>query len=185
MDIKVGVSNHHVHLNKESLAILFGENYELTVKRNLTQLGQFAAEETVDIVCNGKKLEHIRVVGGLRNYTQVELLDTDCEYFGINAPVRDSGDLEGSETVDIIGPKGIYHANESTIIANTHIHMSAEDLRNYNVNNKDRVKVIFDNGVYMDNVTIKSDPSCVLELHINKDIAGSLKIETGMGVKIC
>ena len=79
--IKVALSNHHIHLNKESLNALFGENYELTVKRPLLQKGQFAAEETVTLVKNNKTLEHIRVVGPLRSYTQVELLDKDNEYF--------------------------------------------------------------------------------------------------------
>ena len=185
MDILVGVSNHHVHLTKEALDILFGKDYILNVKRELSQLGQFAAEETVDIECNGKKLEHLRIVGPCRSYTQVELLDRDNEYFGINAPVRNSGDLDGSETVDIIGPNGVYHAIESTIVSNTHIHMSADDLKTFNVNNKDLVKVRFENGVEMNNVTIKSDPTCVLELHINKDIAESLGIETGNKVNLC
>ena len=185
MDILVGVSNHHVHLTEEALKVLFGEGYKLTVKRELSQLGQFAAEETVDIECNGKKLEHLRIVGPCRSYTQVELLDRDNEYFGINAPVRNSGDLAGSETVEIIGPNGAYHAVESTIVSNTHIHMSADDLIKFNVNNKDLVSVIFENGVKMDNVTIKSDPTCVLELHINKDEAEELGIETGNKVNLC
>ena len=185
MNIKVGVSNHHVHLTKEALDILFGKDYELTNKRNLVQKGQYACEETVDIVCNNKKLEHLRIIGPCRSYTQVELLKRDCEYFGIDAPVRNSGDLNGSQTVDIIGPNGVYHAIESTIIANTHIHMSAEDLKTFKVNNKDLVKVKFENGVYMDNVTIKSDETCVLELHINKDEAEKLGIETLMEANIC
>ena len=185
MDINVGVSNHHVHLTREAVDVLFGNGYELTKKRELTQIGQFACEETVDIVYNNKKLEHLRVVGGLRNYTQVELLDKDCSYLEINAPIRDSGDLSGSASVDIVGPNGVYHAFESTIVANTHIHMSEEDLKQFNVNNKDKVKVLFDNGIEMDNVTIKSDITCVLELHINKDIAEKLKIETGDKVNIC
>ena len=182
--IKVGVSNHHVHLTKEALDVLFGENYELTVKRPLLQKGQFAAEETIDIIKNNKKLEHIRVVGPLRNYTQVELLDKDNEYFGITAPVRKSGDLNGSETVDLVGPNGIYHAVESTIISNTHIHMSSDDLKKYNKYNDEFVSIEC-NGHIIENVQIKSDETCVLEMHINKDIAESLNINTGDEVKIC
>ena len=185
MEIKVGVSNHHVHLTREALNILFGENYELTNKRDLLQKGQYACVETVDIECNNKRLEHLRIIGPCRNYTQVELLKRDCDYFEINAPVRNSGDLKGSETVKIIGPKGEYIAKESTIIANTHIHMSAEDLEYFKVNNRDLVKVKFENGIDMNDVTIKSDETCVLELHINKDEAENLNIETGMKVNIC
>ena len=185
MDINVGVSNHHVHLTREHLDILFGTNYELTNKRDLVQIGQFAAEETVTLERNGKTLEHIRIIGPCRPYTQVELLDTDNEYFGINAPTRTSGDLKGSETIDIIGPLGRIHAVESTIVADTHIHMSAIDLLAFNVEKDAHVKVEFENGVVMENVHIKSDPTCRLELHINKDIATKNGIETGMKVHIC
>ncbi len=182
--IKVALSNHHVHLTKEALNILFGEGYELTVKRPLLQIGQFAAEETVTLVKNNKVLEHIRVVGPVRSYTQVELLDKDNEYFGINAPVRASGDLKGSETIDIVGPVGTYHAVESTIVSNTHIHMSAEDLIEYNRIKDEHVKVMCKNNL-INEVQIKSDETCVLEMHINKDIAETLGIETGDEVTIC
>lgn len=185
MDIKVGVSNHHVHLTKEALEVLFGKNYELTNKRDLVQIGQFACEETVTIEKNGKTLEHIRIIGPCRKYTQVELLEKDNEFFGINAPIRTSGDLSGSETVDIIGPNGRYHAVESTIVADRHIHMSAEDLITFNVNKGDTVTVEYENGVVLGDVHIKSDETCKLELHMNKDEAEKLGIETGMSVKIC
>ena len=185
MDISVGVSNHHVHLTKEDAYTLFGEGYELTKKRDLVQIGQFAAEETLTIVKNGKTLEHIRIIGPYRKYTQVELLDTDNEYFGIKAPVRTSGDLWGSETVDLIGPKGKVHAVESTIIADTHIHMSKDDLITFGRKNGETVSVEFENGYKMNNVHIKSDSTCRLELHINKDIATDNGIETGMKVHIC
>ena len=185
MKIKVAVSNHHVHLTREALDVLFGEGYELHNKRDLTQKGQFAAEETLTVEINGKQLEHIRIVGPCRPYTQVELLNRDNEYFGIKAPIRDSGDLKGSEWINIIGPKGTYHALESTIVADRHIHMSASDLIDFNQAKGNIVKVRFENGVELDQVHIKSDETCVLEMHMNKDEAISLGIETGMEVKIC
>lgn len=185
MKIKVGISNHHVHLSQEALEILFGKGYELTVKNKILQKGQFAAEEQVTLQRNGKTLEHIRIVGPVRPYTQVELLEKDNAYFGINAPVRASGDLENSESMMIIGPNGTYMANSSVIISNRHIHMSAEDLKTFNVNNKDIVVVKTKDGILMDNVTIKSDDTCVLEYHINKDEAIDLGIENGDEVEIC
>ena len=185
MKIKVGISNHHVHLSQEALEILFGKGYELTVKNKILQKGQFAAEEQVTLQRNGKTLEHIRIVGPIRPYTQVELLEKDNAYFGINAPVRASGDLENSESMMIIGPNGTYMANSSVIISNRHIHMSAEDLKTFNVNNKDIVVVKTKDGILMDNVTIKSDDTCVLEYHINKDEAIDLGIENGDEVEIC
>ena len=185
MKIKVGISNHHVHLSKEAKDILFGEEYELTIKSNLLQKEQFAANEQVTLERNGKKLEHIRIVGPLRPYTQVELLEKDNEYFGIEAPVRASGDLENSESIMIIGPKGTYMANSCVIVANRHIHMSAEDLKTFNVENKDVVRIKTKDGIVMDNVTIKSDETCVLEYHMNKDEAMDLGIENGDEVELC
>ena len=185
MNINVGVSNHHVHLTREVLNILFGEGYELTNKRDLVQSGQFACEETVDLECNGKVLEHVRIIGPCRNYTQVELLERDCLFFGINAPIRTSGDLSGSETITIIGPKGKYVARESTIVADRHIHMSKEDLVTFNVNKGDTVSVKCENGVILNDVHIKSDETCKLEFHMNKDEAEKLGIETLMKVEIC
>ncbi len=182
--IKVGVSNHHVHLTREACDVLFGKDYKLTVKRPLLQKGQYAANETVDIIKNDKVLEHIRVVGPLRNYTQVELLDSDAEYLEIKPPVRKSGDLDGSETVLLRGPNGTYEAKESTIVSNTHIHMSSEDLITFN-KTKDELVNVECNGNTIENVQIKSDDTCVLEMHINKDLAEELNIETGDEVKIC
>lgn len=185
MNIKIGVSNHHIHLTKEVLEILFGKGYELTPKRYLTQKGQYACEETITLKKGKKVLEHVRIIGPCRKYTQVELLETDNDFFGLESPVRKSGDLVGSETITIVGPKGEYEAVESTIIADRHIHMSKEDLETFKRHNDEVVKVNVENGVTLDDVHIKSDETCVLEMHINKDEATKLDIETGMEVKIC
>ena len=185
MNIKIGVSNHHIHLTKEVLEILFGKGYKLTPKRYLTQKGQYAFEETVTLKKWKKVLEHVRIIGPCRKYTQLELLETDNVFFGLDCPVRKSGDLIGSETITIVGPKGEYEAVESTIIADRHIHMSKEDLETFKRHNDEVVKVNVENGVTLDDVHIKSDETCVLEMHINKDEATKLGIETGMEVKIC
>ena len=94
MKIKVGISNHHVHLSKEALNILFGEGYELTKRNELVQPGEYACEETVVIEANGKQKQYVRVLGPLRSYTQVEILKSDSDYLEINAPYRNSGELE-------------------------------------------------------------------------------------------
>ena len=185
MKIKIGVSNHHVHLTHEALEVLFGKDYELTKKRDLVQKGQYACEETVTLKKDDKILEHVRIIGPCRKYTQVELLDSDNEYFGINAPTRKSGVLDNSETLTIVGPKGEYEAKSMVVVSNTHIHMSSDDLINFNVFNDEIVKVKTNSGLIIEDVHIKSDETCVLEMHINKDIAGSLNIETGDEVEIC
>ena len=184
MIIKSALSNHHIHVTREVLDILFGKNYNLNVRRMLVQKGQFAAEETVTLIKNNKKIENVRIVGPCRKYTQVELLERDCEYLCINPPVRSSGNLEGSESITIVGPHGTYEAVESTIIADRHIHMSSEDLKEFNVSKGQIVKIKV-NGLTLDEVMIKSDETCVLEYHMNKDEAENLGIENGMEVKIC
>ena len=118
MDILVGVSNRHIHLTKEDLDILFGQNYELTVKDYLVQPGQYSCLETVSLEANGYRKDYVRIIGPVRNYTQVELLDSDKELFKLNPPVRDSGDLDNSESIKIIGPAGsIYKDNCCIILA--------------------------------------------------------------------
>lgn len=84
MKIRVGVSNRHVHLAKEDLEILFGKDYELTVRNYIDQPGQFAANETVTLKTDKNIKENVRIVGPTRKYTQVEILDIDKEYFGLN-----------------------------------------------------------------------------------------------------
>lgn len=106
MKIKVGISNRHVHLTKEDLYILFGDNYELTPRNYLDQKGQFATEETVTLKTDKNIKQYVRIVGPPRSYTQVEVLESDKDYFGINPPVRNSGSLDNSENITIIGPKG-------------------------------------------------------------------------------
>ena len=93
VEIPVGVSNRHVHLTKEDLDILFGNDYKLTKRRDLSQIGEFSCEEQVTICNDDKIIERVRVVGPVRSYTQVEISKTDANYLGLNPPVRNSGDL--------------------------------------------------------------------------------------------
>ena len=126
MKVTVGISAHHVHLTKEDLEILFGEGYELTVNRNINQPGQFASNEFVTIRTPKSEIAHIRILGPVRSYTQVELSKTDYIKLGLDAPIRESGDVENSAKVTIIGPKGMIE-REAGIIATRHIHVPIED----------------------------------------------------------
>lgn len=168
LKIKVGVSNRHVHLNREDIDILFGKGYELSVLFELTQPGLFAAEERV--VLKGPKghIEKVRIVGPLRNYTQIEVSRTDAKILGVNPPIRDSGDLGGSAPITLIGPQGSVRKKEGCIIAARHIHTNFDDGISYNA--WDIVKLGFGDMV-MTNVMIKKNDKFVLELHIDKDDA--------------
>ena len=176
MKVKVCLSNRHVHLTRDDVNILFGEGYNLTPRNYLGQPGQFATEETVTLKTNKNIKENVRIVGPIRNYTQVELLEEDKDYFGINPPVRNSGDLANSETITIIGPKGEITKKNICIIANRHIHINTRDKDNFN---EDEMVSLEVNGTILDNVHIKIADNYALEFHINKDDAQKNNIENG------
>ena len=176
MEIKVGISNRHVHLTKDDKDILFGEGYELTKRNDLVQPGEYACDETVVIEANGKQKQYVRVLGPLRSYTQVEVSLDDSNLLGINPPVRDSGDLEDSESVWLEGPNGKIFKENCCIRANRHIHCNKLD--DIGHTNGDIVSVLA-NGKIMDNVHIKENDNYVLELHIDKTDANTFGLSTG------
>mgnify|MGYP002597358564 CR=1 FL=1 len=168
MNTRIGISNRHVHLTREDVNILFGNNYELTKRNDLDQPGQYAANETVTLKTAKNIKEGVRVVGPIRSYTQVEVLNSDKEYFGINPPVRNSDDLDNSEEITIIGPKGQITRKNICIIANRHIHINTRDKGKLK---EDDIVTVEVNSTILDNVHIKIDDSFKTELHINKDDA--------------
>ena len=165
MEIKVAVSKRHVHLCRNDLATLFGKDYELTKRNDLSQIGQFACNETVSLKTNKNIIENVRVVGPIREYTQVEIDKEDSEFLGLTPPVRDSGDLKKSESITIIGPKGSKFIQNCCIIANNHIHSNNDELKEFS--NNDIVSVKTSDGQIIKDVHIKKDDSFVLEMHID------------------
>jgi putative phosphotransacetylase len=139
--ILVEVSARHVHLSQEDLEKLFGSGYQLTVKKMLSQPGQYAAEERVSIVGPKRELNGVTILGPVRNKTQIELSMTDARSIGIAAPVRESGDIANSAPCRIIGPKGEVEVNEGVIIAKRHIHLTPEDAEKFNLKDKQCVDV--------------------------------------------
>ncbi len=180
MKIKIGISARHVHLSKEDLDILFGCNYKLTVYKELNQTGEFASLETVSLKTIKDEIKEVRILGPLRNYTQVEISKTDSYKLGINPPVRNSGDLEDSSVVTIIGPKGFVE-KDCCIIATRHIHMNKKDLEEFKLIPDQIVKVYVNTikGGTMDNVYIKCNDNYQLEMHIDLDDANSHMLSNG------
>ncbi|MDW7675847.1 MAG: PduL/EutD family phosphate acyltransferase, partial [Bacillota bacterium] len=121
--IPVGISNRHVHLSQEHLEILFGKDAKLTNFRDLSQPGQFACSETVTIVGLTGVFERVRVLGPTRTHSQVEISASDARRLGLIVPVRDSGDLEGTPGITLVGPVGSITLSQGCIIAARHIHM--------------------------------------------------------------
>ena len=181
MEVVINVSNRHVHLCEKDLKILFGENFELTKKKDLVQPGEFASESTLTIKTEKSIIENVRVLGPIRNYTQVEISKTDAYKLGVNPPVRDSGDLEGSEKVTLIGPNGSVELDKGCIIATRHIHMTPDDVKKFGFEGLDvvNVKVGGEKGALLYNVHLKVSEKFKLEMHIDTDDANALLLKSG------
>jgi putative phosphotransacetylase len=180
--IVVGVSNRHVHLSREDVEILFGKDYQLTPIKDLGQPGQFACKETVIIVGPKGAIENVRVLGPERKETQVEISLTDAFKLGIMPPVRDSGDLEGTPGIVIVGPKGSVIKEKGVIVAKRHIHMHTTDAEKFGVKDKDIVKVIVEKGdrrLIFDDVLIRVSEKFALEFHVDTDEANAAMLKTG------
>lgn len=169
IDMNVGISNRHVHLTEDDFKKLFN-NKELEVVKFLNQPGQFASNLKVTIKTEKSEISGVRVLGPLRDYTQVEITKTDAYKLGLNPPVRESGNLKGSEDITIIGDNEIM-VKECTIIATRHIHASKEDLVKYNLDasKKYKVKINGEKGGIINNVSIKVSDKAFFEMHLDTD----------------
>jgi len=181
MKVSIGVSNRHIHLTKEHLEILFGVGYQLDKKIDINQPGQFAATDLVTIKTPKSEINNVRILGPIREYTQVEISKTDAYKLGLNPPVRDSGDLKGSEPITIIGPMGSIDINEGCIIANRHIHILPEQMKAYGLEGRDMVdvKLYGEKGGIISNVKLKVSEEAYFELHIDTDDANAHLIKNG------
>lgn len=177
----VGVSNRHLHLSKKDIEALFGEGYSLTKKKDLSQPGQFACEETVTLVGPKGSLEGVRILGPAREASQVELAITDAIKLGVQAPVRDSGNHEGTQGIDILANGRKISLVSGVIIAMRHLHMSNEDAERYGVKDKDIVKVKVDGprGGIFHNVLVRVKSAFVLDFHVDTDEANAFGLKNG------
>lgn len=168
----VETSARHVHLTAEAFATLFGESKELTVKKMLSQPGQFASEERVTIVGPKKSLPNVSILGPFRKANQVELSATDARSIGIVAPIRESGDVAGSGACKIVGPEGEIEISEGVIVAKRHIHLTPADAEEMGVKDKDVVWVRLDTDgrkAILGDVVCRVSDSYALAMHIDTD----------------
>ena len=181
MKVSIGVSNKHVHLTKEHLEVLFGKGYELEKKNDLTQPGQYASTALVTLKTAKAEINNVRVLGPIRPYTQVEISKTDAYKLGLNPPVRNSGDLKDSESITIVGPKGIVTVNEGCIIPTRHIHILPNQVKSYGLEGREKVNVKLngEKGGIITNVHLKISENAFFELHIDTDDANAHLIKNG------
>ena len=184
--VKVGVSQRHIHLSREDLDTLFGKGFELTKKKTLMGR-EFASDQFVTLVGPSlKAIEKVRVLGPVRKNTQVEISKTDTFVLKVSPPVRPSGEIEGSEKLVVVGPKGSIYLKQGVIIANRHIHLETEYAQANGIKDNDYVDVLID-GIkptkfYDVQVRIRDDFNN--EMHIDTDDANSAGISNGAIVKI-
>lgn len=185
-EIPVGISNRHIHLTKEDMETLFGPGYELTHLKDLSQPGQYACKETLTIVGPSMRaIEGVRVLGPLRKASQVEISVTDSYVLKVKPPVRESGKLDGSAPITIIGPKGIVKLSQGCIIANRHIHMSPDDAAHFGVKDGDYIDVDAMSGTKRTrwfDVQIRVHPDFRLEMHVDTDDANAVGFKNGSTV---
>lgn len=180
--IPVGISGRHIHLSKEHLNILFGEGYELTVFKDLSQPDQYACEEKVDVISPaGREIKGVRILGPTRKETQLEVSRSDAIRGRFDAPVRSSGDIKGSGSCTIVGPKGQVEIKEGVIVADRHIHFSLEDAKNFGVSDKEVVSIFVggEKSGILNNVLCRVSDKFALDCHLDTDDGAAFGLNTG------
>ncbi|PIC99919.1 MULTISPECIES: phosphate propanoyltransferase [unclassified Sporosarcina] len=184
--IPISISARHCHLCQKDIETLFGPGYELTKRSELSQPGQFAANETVTLIGPRDSIHSVRILGPARSVSQVEVSKTDGVKLGINPPLRESGDIKNSASITLVGTKGSVYLKEGLIVAKAHIHMRPKDAQTLKVDNGDYVKVTVQNErpVTFEKVLIRVSPNYITDMHIDTDEANAGAIENGSFGKI-
>lgn len=184
----VNASARHMHLCREDIDRLFGPGYELTVFRPLYQEGHFAANEMVTIIGPRSRLiSNLRILGPLRDRSQVELAFTDAISLGLpNIPIRLSGDISGTPGAFIMGPKGMVELKEGVIRAAIHVHMNPAEAGWYGVKHKDimKLRVGGDAGVSFNRVHVRVDPKVRLNIHMDTDEANACGLHLAKEIEL-
>ena len=173
--IPVGVSVRHVHLSRADCDALFGEGYELTMRRPVTQPGQYVTRETVDLVGPKHEIRNVAIINPLRERTQVEVAQTDARVLGIEAPLRESGKLDGTPGLTLRGPRGEVKIPAGVILAHRHVHMHPSDARRFGVDDGDviRVRVDGDRETVFGDVVVRVSEKYALDMHVDTDEANA------------
>ena len=181
MLVEVGISARHIHISKESLAILFGEDHELHVFKAVKQPGQYGAEETVSLVGPKGSFPTVRILGPIRGKDQVEVSVSDCFKLGVKPVVRESGHIGGTPGIKLVGPKGEVNISEGVIVAARHVHLSQaiadkEDIIEGQIL---KAKIEGDRALVFDNIIARISPDFLEEFHIDTDEANAALVRSG------
>jgi acetate kinase len=180
--IPVAISARHLHLDAETFAALFGADATPTRLKDISQPGQYACHEKVNLIGPRNRIDGVRLLGPLRSAPQVEVSRTDEFVLGVDAPIRDSGKTAGSAPITLEGPKGTVHLKEGLICAKRHIHMAPEDALAYGVADGDEVEVAIAGGprdLVFGDVLVRVSPKYRLEMHLDTDEANAAELSQG------
>lgn len=173
--VPVGISNRHLHISQEHLELLFGQGAALTNIKDLTQPGQYACNECVNVVGPKGMIEKMRILGPTRPQTQVELAQTDARKLGIKAPLSNSGQLTGSPGCVLVGPQGYVILDEGVIVAKPHVHLHTSDGERLGIKDKEMVDLYFSgakSGAIF-NIMARVHEEFALDVHVDTDEANA------------
>lgn len=186
--IPIEASAKHVHLSQKDVEALFGKGHQLTFDRELSQPGQFLAKERVMLIGPKGVIERVAVLGPARDQTQVEISITDSRVLGLEAKLRESGQLEGTKGIVISANGNVVKALNGLIAAKRHIHMTSKDAEKLNVKDKQivSVKVYSDRPVILEDVVVRVNDNYALAMHIDFDEANACALTKGVkGEIVC
>lgn len=184
LNVLIETSARHVHLSREHMDILFGKDSNLTEKKALSQPGQYASEERVDLVGPKSTFKGVIIIGPLRKQTQIELSLSDCRALGVAAPIRLSGDLKGTPGCKIVGPKGELELDEGVMVALRHIHATPADAEEYGLRDKEIVCVQIGEGdrkLTYDDVMVRVSDEASYAMHIDTDECNAANLSAACG----
>ena len=183
--VPVGLSNKHIHLTEEDYKILFGDE-PLTADKWLVQPGQFGAFQKVELVGPKGSLKNVRILGPFRKKSQVEISATDARTIGLNVPIRESGQHEGTPGIKVVGPKGELTLPDGVIIASRHVHLSTAQAAEAGLKDKDVVKVWCpgERALMFENVLVRVSDSFLAEMHVDIDEGNAASLKNGQMVQL-
>lgn len=184
--LPIALSNRHIHLSEKDVEKLFGKGYKLSKLRDLSQPGQYACKEVVDIVGPKSSIKGVRVLGPTREESQLEISISDSFALGVEAVIRNSGDIEDTPGIKLLGPKGEVELEKGVIVAARHIHMHPDDAENFGVKDKDIVEIKVDNprGLIFNNVLVRVSPDFALEMHVDIEEGNASGVKNGDMVEL-
>ncbi len=183
--LPVGISARHVHLSQKDLEALFGAGHQLTFFKPLSQPGQFAAEETLELIGQKGTIKKVRILGPLRPQTQVEISLSDARSLGIKPPVRNSGDIEETPGIILRGPRGELKIDNGVIIAERHVHMTKREAESFGLHDGEHIRAFVDGkkGGVLEHITVRVSDAYALDLHIDTDDANAFGLTQGQKVR--